>query len=280
MATEELDVIPVYIGWDEREDDAFWVCRHSVIRNSSWPVFVVQMKQDVLRYIGLYDRQELSENGQKYDVIDGKPFSTEFSFTRFLVPAMTQYKGWAVFMDCDMLMLGDVSELLRLADDRYAVMVVKHNHIPPEESKMDDQIQTRYRRKNWSSFVLWNCAHPSNFNLSVDAVNKEPGAWLHAFSWLKDEEIGELPLEWNYLVGYNSKDQVARPKNIHYTVGGPWFDDYQNVEYADEWRREKRLVDFKMKPSQVEALTGGKQSTAAAYRSMQEMREKPRQQTA
>lgn len=260
------DVLPVYIGWDSRETDAFEVCKHSLVRHSSIPLFVVELRAEMLRYTGLYHRGERIDGGQKYDEIDGKPFSTEFSFSRFLTPILAQYyDGWAVFMDCDMLFRGDIAELLALADPKYAVMVVKHDHVPPERVKMDAQEQTRYRRKNWSSFVLWNCGHPSNRNLTVDAVNREPGSWLHQFGWLRDDEIGELPLAWNYLVGYNTKAECPDPINVHYTTGGPWFPDYKGVEYADEWLAEQRLARYRINPSQAEAFLGGKDTRAPAY---------------
>ncbi len=160
-----------------------------------------------------------------------------------------------------MLVKGDFRELLDYRDDSKAVYVVKHQHEPKTHTKMDGQVQSKYNRKNWSSFILFNCAHPKNRALTPDIVNTETGRWLHNFSWLDDDDIGELPIEWNYLVGYNSKIECAFPKVIHYTEGGPWFSGYEQVEYADDWVREKNLIaaeDLQHDPELVSGFTGGK----------------------
>jgi len=128
--------------------------------------------------------------------------------------------------------------LFDLADDKYAVMVVKHQHVPTEQEKMDGQKQTKYYRKNWSSLILWNCGHPANAALTPDAVNRETGSFLHRFSWLKDEEIGALPETWNWLEGWSTKPASGHPSVVHYTRGGPWFDEWKDVDYADLWLKE------------------------------------------
>ena len=210
----------IYIGWDSREDIAYTVAKHSM-EMMSRDVSVKPLKLHQLRDDGIYTRS-----------ID-KLGSTEFTFTRFLVPYLNDYKGWALFTDCDVLALDDMNKLFELADDKYAVMCVKHDYTPSETMKMDGQQQTIYPRKNWSSVVLWNCAHPSNSVVTPELVNTESGMYMHRFMWLKDEEIGEIPYQWNYLVGwYQSKD----PKLVHYTEGGPWFEEYRSCEYSKEWK--------------------------------------------
>mgnify|MGYP001551877762 CR=1 FL=1 len=215
----------VFVGYDTREDIAYQVCKHSII--SKQPQADVQpLKQQELREAGWYTRG-----------ID-KLASTEFTFTRFLIPELTNFKGWALFMDCDMILTTDIKELFDSADDRYAVMCVQHDYKVQEGFKMDGQKQTVYPRKNWSSVVLWNCGHPSNRVVTTDLVNDEKttGKYLHRFSWLKDEEIGSLNHTWNYLVGVY--DDIKKPKLIHYTEGGPWFENYRNCEFHREWKDE------------------------------------------
>lgn len=226
----------VYVGYDHREDSAYAVCVSSLMRHSKIRVRPTPLMRTHLEAQGLYWRKSFVENNQSFDVIDKKPFSTEFSFTRFLVPELNEFSGWAVFVDCDFMFRADIGELLSLADPRYAVMVVRHCHEPTESVKMDGVEQTRYSRKNWSSLILWNCSHPSNQRITKERVNTNTGWWLHNFCWLNLEEIGSLPQEWNWLEGYSSKD--LNPKAVHYTSGGPWFSDYQDVAYADEWKRE------------------------------------------
>lgn len=172
-------------------------------------------------------------------MLDGKTFSTEFSHTRFLVPHLQQYKGWALFMDADMVFLSDIKKLFALCDDKYAVMCVKHVYPKLKDStKMDGRAQRHYFRKNWSSFVLWNCAHPANQKITPDLVNFKQGRDLHAFYWLEDELIGSLPPTYNYISAISPKlppERGGRPDVMHYTDGGPWFDNCQDVAYAKLW---------------------------------------------
>jgi len=215
----------VFVGYDPREDIAYQVGKHSILTRQP-NANVRPLVQKELRDAGWYTRP-----------VD-KLASTEFTFTRFLVPELANFEGWAVFMDCDMILTTDIKELFDQADDKYAVMCVQHDYTPKEGMKMDGQKQTVYPRKNWSSVVLFNCAHPSNARLTQDMVNDPElnGAYFHRFSWLKDEEIGELDHTWNYLVGVY--DDIETPKLIHYTEGGPWFENYRDCEFNELWKKE------------------------------------------
>lgn len=230
---------PILIGYDPREDASYRVCEHSVRRRASVPVVTYAIKRKTMEMAGLYWRRSEMRNGQRIDCQDGRPFSTDFSFTRFLVPRICSDRtGWALFCDGDFLWRADVAELLALADERYAVMVVRHDHKPMETTKMDGQKQEPYPRKNWSSLVLWNLDHPANKALTVEEVNTRPGSWLHGFGWLEDEEIGGLPEAWNWLDGHSSP--AMEPKAVHFTRGTPelgW-----ETQYAGEWRRELALL--------------------------------------
>lgn len=225
----------VYMGWDAREKTAYDVCHHSIIHNTPRDVEIIPLVHKQLRRQGWFARPWLTGayDGNMTDLIDGKPFSTEFSHTRFLVPSLCNYEGWALFMDCDMIVDIDIRELFRLVDDKYAVMCVKHNHRPDEGMKMDDVPQTRYYRKNWSSFMLWNCGHPANKKLTPSFVNTQSGSNLHSFSWLHDTLIGSLPDSYNWIDGISNA--TTKPKVIHYTEGGPWFENYKEVIHADIW---------------------------------------------
>jgi hypothetical protein len=225
----------IYIGFDPRETDAFAVARHSIHRHTVLPYPVRGVVLTDLRTGQLYNRPTSIRNGRLWDDISDAPMATEFACSRFLVPTLAK-SGWAVFMDCDMLVRRDMKYLFDLARDEYAVMVVKHHHEPPEGTKMDGQMQTRYARKNWSSVMLFNCDHPSNQKLTVELINTVPGRDLHRFCWLDDHEIGELPPEWNYLVGHTN--EVPNPSIVHFTDGTPAMTGYEDCEFADEWRSE------------------------------------------
>ena len=224
--SEEIKPLKVFVGYDSREDIAFEVCRQSIYNTASVPVEVIPLRQDKLRSQGWYWRDE------------DKLGSTEFTFTRFLVPFLTDYKGWALFIDCDFIFKQDIADLFALADDKYAVMCAHHDYTPKEGQKMDGKAQLPYPRKNWSSMVLWNCEHPKNKILTPELLNEESPKFLHRFSWLDDNEIGSLPLEYNWLVGWYKEPNDGTPKILHYTEGGPWFDGYRNCEYSDDWKKE------------------------------------------
>jgi lipopolysaccharide biosynthesis glycosyltransferase len=227
--------LPVFIGYDSREHEAYEVCRASLLRHASQPLHIVRLDQSALRSAGIYNRDWRQEGRNRIDLGDLKPFSTDFAFTRFLVPALSMYQGWALFCDCDFLFTEDVAELFGRADPNCAVMCVKHHHEPVEQEKMGGIVQGRYFRKNWSSLVLWNCAHPANRSLTVCSINKFAGAWLHAFSWLADEDIGALPQRWNWLAGVDA-EVGETPSGIHYTLGIPIMPGCENTPYADLWR--------------------------------------------
>ena len=217
----------VFVGYDIREDIAFQVCEYSIHKHQ--PVAqVIALKQAELRESGVYTR-----------AVDPLS-STEFTFTRFLVPYLADYKGWALFVDCDFVFTADVAELFAKADDRYAVMVVKHDYTPKEGLKMDGCKQLPYPRKNWSSAILWNCAHPANKQMTPDTMNTQTGQYLHRFQWLDDTEIGALDPEWNWLAGWYQEPQDGVPKAIHYTEGGPWFKEYRRCDYHKVWKQYLR----------------------------------------
>lgn len=232
--------LTAYVGFDSREIPAYIKATKTLYKNASTPVQVVTLAQSWLRARRLYYRQWEWRKGQRIDLQDGKPFSTEFAFTRFLVPALNDYAGWALFCDCDFLFRADIADLLPLLDEQYAVRVVKHDYRPAPGMKMDACKQEPYPRKNWSSFILWNCGHPANKALTVEGVNSKPGSFLHGFGWLPDSAIGDLPEAWNWLEGHSPED--IEPKAVHFTRGGPWFENYVpartiDERYADEWAK-------------------------------------------
>ena len=219
--------INFFIGYDPKEDIAYRICKYSLLKRASTKVKVFSLKLDELIAKKLYTR-----------TVDPLA-STQFTYSRFLVPKLMNYTGWAVFCDCDFIFLDDVNNLIKNLDDSKAVYCVQHDYTPKEKHKMDGQKQTIYPRKNWSSFILFNCSHPSTKNLTVETVNSENGAYLHQFKWCKNEEIGKLDERWNWLEGWTSNHNHNKPFAVHYTRGGPWFSEWQDVEYAKEWINER-----------------------------------------
>ena len=215
-------MLDVYIGYDPNESVAFYTLAHSILRRASVPVSIAPLMRSQLKDI--YTRER------------GPTESTEFSLTRFLVPYLSGYAGWSVFMDCDMLCMADIAELATQIDRQpdKAVLVCKHDYVPRTERKFLDQVQTKYPRKNWSSLMVFNNARCRA--LTPAYVNGAPGLDLHRFAWTEDGSIGEIPLEWNWLVGEYERSATA--KIVHYTLGGPYFDDYRDCEYSAEWFAE------------------------------------------
>ena len=225
-----MSPLRVYIGWDRRESDAYEVARHSIRRRASIPVEVHPIKVEGLRAQGLYwrDRDPLA--------------ATDFTYSRFLTPHLAGFKGWALFCDCDFLWLADVAELVAGADNSKALYCVQHDYRPTEATKMDGAAQTIYPRKNWSSLMFFNCDHPSVKTLTPEVVNTATGAYLHRLQWVNDEDIGALPIDWNWLEGWNTKPASGTPKAVHFTRGGPWFEQWRGVDYADLWLAELEAV--------------------------------------
>lgn len=215
-------MIRIFIGFDERETVAWHVLTHSILARSSLPVAFTPLALNNLKGVFARPREALQ--------------STDFSFSRFLTPHLSGYEGWSLFMDCDMLVRRDIAELWALRDKRYAVMCVQHDHRPKESVKFLDQPQTPYNKKNWSSVMLFNNARCRA--LTPGFVNRASGLDLHQFKWLGDDaQIGALPREWNHLVGYSEPDTDAA--NVHFTLGGPYFDEYRECEHGRSWFDER-----------------------------------------
>jgi len=225
MPTSTGSQAQIFIGYDQREHKAYEVCEHSIQQRSKIKI-----------------NKLFSEDIETYNRDWGESMSTDFTFTRFWVPSLSNFKGWSFFCDCDFLFLADPLEILQNVDDSKAVYVVKHpGYIPNSQIKMDGIPQHRAFRKNWASFTLFNNAHPKNQVLTPDYLNNHrPGLDFHQFRWLDDEDIGSLPLEWNCLDEYY---HLENPKAIHYTDGGPWFDNYEETSYSDLWIKERDEMD-------------------------------------
>ena len=211
-------MINIFVGYDSKEKAAFSTLAYSILKNSSKPVAITPIYLENIKDDFVRERNNLS--------------STEFSFSRFIIPHLMNYQGWALFMDCDMLMKADINELWRLRDDSKAIQVCKHNYVPKHNKKFLGHTQTAYPKKNWSSFMLMNCKKCTT--LTPDYVNSATGLELHQFKWLESEElIGHVDVEWNHLVGEYQYNHNA--KLVHFTEGGPYFKDYKDCHYADEW---------------------------------------------
>ncbi|HEX8030283.1 MAG TPA: hypothetical protein VF491_17535 [Vicinamibacterales bacterium] len=203
---------------------------------------------------GLYRRPTGMLEYGYWDEISNAPMSTGHAIARFLVPALCHYEGWALFTDGDVLFRRDLSALFALSDPRFAVQCVQHQHEPTATVKMEGQTQTVYARKNWSSVLMFNCAHPANRALTVDLVNTVPGRDLHRFCWLDDSLVGSLPAEWNYLVGVNQP--IADPAICHMTLGVPDMPGYEHCEFSDEWYHAARGCGYRLpRPAKVEQVS-------------------------
>jgi lipopolysaccharide biosynthesis glycosyltransferase len=224
--------IPIFIGYDPRERAATNVLIDSLYQGSSRPLAITPLVTPQLEAQGLFHRERDPRQ------------STAFSFTRFLVPHLMGYRGWAIFMDCDMLCRGDIADLWQARDRRYALQCVQHEHVPQEAVKFLGEVQSPYPKKNWSSLMLLNCARCTA--LSPDYVNTASGLELHRFHWLAgDHEIGALPDRWNHLVDVQAAPEAAAeqggPTLLHWTLGGPWFREQfaMGGVLAAEWYRAR-----------------------------------------
>ena len=217
MTTNTISQPQIFIGYDKREAKAYDVCKFSIEQVSDIKI-----------------NKLFSEDIETYNRDWGEPQSTDFTFTRFWVPQLSNYEGWSFFVDCDFVFLADPLEILKDVDESKAAYVIQHpRYIPNSQIKMDGIAQHRAYRKNWASFILFNNSHPKNKRLTTEFLNNHrPGLDFHQLRWLDDGDIGALPLEWNCLDDYY---YLENPKAIHYTDGGPWFDNYKETMYSNIW---------------------------------------------
>lgn len=228
---KENKLIKIFIGYDPVESVAWHTLTHSIYTQSSNPVAIIPLNIRNLK--ATYTREK-----------DPKQ-SNEFSFTRFLVPYLSNFEGFAIFLDCDMLLRDDISKMFDVLNDspNKAVYVVKHDYEPKNKIKYLNNIQYSYPRKNWSSVVLWNCGHHKNKILIPEYVNSASARELHRFLWLADDEIGDLDIKWNWLVG-EYQNPPKDVKNVHWTIGGPYFNEYSDVDFSEEWFKEKEKMTY------------------------------------
>ena len=217
--------IPIFVGYDPREAIAYHTCVNSIIRNSSRPVAIVPVALNLFQ-----DYAETHTDG-----------SNHFIYTRFLVPYLMEYQGWAIFIDGDMIVRGDIAELWDLKQYTKDAMVVKHNYKTRMKEKYLGSPNEDYPRKNWSSVILWNCNAIRNRQLDPEFVQKSTGAFLHRFSWIDDSRLGELPPEWNWLPDEYGANPDA--KLLHYTLGTPCFDEFKHTPMNEHWHAERALTE-------------------------------------
>jgi lipopolysaccharide biosynthesis glycosyltransferase len=211
------NTISIVVGFDQREAVAYHVFCQSVLEHSSSPLRFIPLSENLVKKY-------------KETHLDG---SNQFVYSRFLVPYLSEYKGWAIFADGDMVCQADIADLWNLRDESKAVLVVKHDYKTKAKIKYLGNKNENYPRKNWSSLILWNCEHQANRLLTPDFIQSQPGSFLHRFSWLSDDLIGELPVEWNWLAIEYPENPEA--KIIHYTLGTPCFKDYSVESMSDIW---------------------------------------------
>ncbi len=227
----DAQVIRIFIGYDPVESVAWHTLAHSILELSSKPVALIPVNITNLKNTFARERDEKQSN--------------EFSFTRFLVPYLSGFDGLAVFLDCDQLLRDDIAKIFDpvLEQPGKAVYVVKHSYEPRDDIKYLDNVQFTYPRKNWSSVVVWDCGHSKNSILTPEFVAKASGLELHRFTWLDDEEIGELDVRWNWLVGeYDEPPEDV--KNVHWTNGGPYFSEFKDCDFSSEWFAERERMVF------------------------------------
>jgi lipopolysaccharide biosynthesis glycosyltransferase len=211
------ETINMIVGFDQREAIAYHTFTQSIIEKSSVPVSFAPLAINSLKN---YKEKHTDR-------------SNDFVYSRFLTPYLNNFQGWSIFADGDMICQADIKELWDLRDESKAVLVVKHNYQTKQNIKYLGNMNENYPKKNWSSLILWNCGHPKHKILTPEFISNQSGKYLHRFSWLDEEDIGELPIEWNWLaIEYPIN---ASAKIIHYTLGTPCFKNYKDTDMAEIW---------------------------------------------
>jgi len=220
-----IDIAKIVIGFDQRESVAYHTFTQSIIEKSSIPVSFTPLAINTLKG---YEETHTDK-------------SNDFVYSRFLTPYLNNFSGWAIFADGDMICQKDIKELWDLKDESKALLVVKHEYQTKARQKYLGNINENYPRKNWSSIILWNCKHPKHKILTPEFIANQTGKFLHRFSWLDDDDIGDLPKEWNWLAIEYPENKEANL--IHYTLGTPCFKDYRDTEMSDIWHEtQQRMI--------------------------------------
>ncbi len=218
------------MGYDPRESVVYHTFIQSLIEKSSLPLEITPLAVSTLSFYN--------------ETHDDK--GNDFVYSRFLTPFMSNFEGWSIYADGDMICQADINELLMLRDESKALQVVKHDYQTKSSSKYLNNKNENYPRKNWSSVILWNCGHPKHKILTPDFISTQTGKFLHRFSWLSDGDIGELPIEWNWLAIEYPDNPLA--KLIHYTLGAPCFKEYRNSSLAENWLNMQKKIYGGMDP--------------------------------
>lgn len=244
-------VYHIFIGYDEREHTPFQAAKHSLQKHATVPIHVHKLHHKELRSSGLFTREWITDkDGQYIDSIDGKPFSTQFSHSRFLVPELWKNvpsfnkSSLTMFVDCDFVWLDDIGKMFKEIENRKLrqnspVYCVQHDYKPVSQFKMDNVEQSAYNKKLWSAMLVFNMEHKDCSNLTPEYVNKATGRELHTFEWVQDKHnIGTISERWHFLPNHSEKNlshEQDGPAAIHYTEGGPWFKNHRNCKYANVW---------------------------------------------
>jgi len=216
--------INIFIGFEEAHPEAYNVCHKSILKGNK----KYELNIKPINYNTVSDYYRAKDETE----------STQFSFARFWTPWESNRTGVSIFVDSDFVFLESIDNLIDLYDDQYAVMCCKHKEYKPKGAvKMGGKLQSQYPKKNWSSLIIFNNSYLANDALCPIFLNSYTGAHLHRFEWLKDSEIGALPVEWNWLVDYYTETEGFKPKALHYTDGGPWLEGYENCSYSDKWHQ-------------------------------------------
>lgn len=242
----------IFIGYDEREHEPFQVAKHTLEKHAKVPFKIHRLHHRELRESGLFNRSwTVDDKGQFVDNVDGKPFSTQFSHTRFLVPELwrnipdTDKNPLVMFVDCDFLwrsnigkMFFDIETKKQLSEGTAPVYCVQHDYKPQTTVKMDNVQQSLYNMKLWSAMMVFDMEHPDNSKLTPEVVNTETGRWLHNFGWIENQHtIGTVSENWHFVPNH-SESRTKSVDAIHYTEGGPWFKAYRNSKYSGLWLSE------------------------------------------
>lgn len=219
-----MELIRLVVGFDQREAVAYHVFVQSVILKSSKPISFFPLSSNAIYFY--------TENHTDR--------TNAFTYSRFLTPFLMNFEGWAVYLDGDMVCQEDISLLWGLRDSSKAVQVVKHDYKTKSKKKYLNNINIDYPKKNWSSVIIWNCAHPKNRLLTPDLISSSDGKFLHRFMWLDEEDIGEIPVEWNWLAIEYPPNPNA--KLIHYTLGTPCFSEYSQTDMSEIWHSALELT--------------------------------------
>ncbi|OTG67351.1 glycosyl transferase [Acinetobacter silvestris] len=196
------EVIKIFIGCDPNNCDLeqMMVLDYSIHKHTQHPIEIVWMQLSHDPASPWYTNQE---TGQGWHTTK---WATPFSGFRWAIPEHCNFKGRAIYMDADVVILSDIAELWSHPIDDQAIVIAKGG-------KNSARLCT----------CLWDCEKAKQYLLQLNELQSNPDSHKNMMQLLKDQPHLVQPYQdsYNCIDGEGlAADQI---KILHYSDMGTQF---------------------------------------------------------